>query len=872
MLTSAAWLAMLAFASTGGRREALAVGLNYVDATDSTNLTPTSAIDPLGSTAEPDNLWDIRADFGLGFSVYQAIAENAPQLTQKITGLVPGKSYDVYGVFATDDDENWALRAGVTAGNLTAYSFWGNRGPFPTADTIQAVTAGAAVWDTLPPANKENTYFTERPADTLVLLLGKAGTIAANASGEIDVLLDDLPNLAPNTGPRRTWLEGVAYTDANTQISLNATLDRTTGALTITNPTGTPFQFKSYSLVSVAAGLDATAWTTIPGWTTTATPDPSAQFATDLTQTDPIMNGTTISAGGGVLSFGNVWNPSRFEDVLIRLTRTDNEIAVIVPQYTGPQIVAGDFNASGTINLADFQILLSSLHSSLPPPNQIVASQQGDMNGDLAVNFADFAAFRSAYDVQNGAGAFAQLAESVPEPASLVIVAMCIAGLSCYYRRRIGRAVWLLTPFCLATCISGSALALNIKVDLDSTRISGTDDSGPIVTQSGFTSWDLTEVLTAGSTITVNGVMFEIFGLNAANQSRVRLAGGIPNGGGGAENDLLADFVFNEGADGRAVGLRISGLPVGTYAMQSWHNDFGVTAAEATQIEVRNQGQAADPSHVLLAPRPWSISPIEFPLEISTPGQVREVIFREGSGTNRARLNAFTISDEVPPAPIVELTLQVNSTTGAVRIVNEQSSPFDMSYYEIRSTTGSLNVAGWMSLDDAEGGDPVGTGWDEALNSGASILSEVNLQSMRSFAPGNSVSLGNAFTVGSTQNLAFRYAGPNETALRVGIVEYITGPGSIIGDYNGNGTVDAADYIVWRKNLGTSNALPNDSTPGMVTSEDYNAWRANFGKNAPVGAGLASEAAVPEPNMLPLSLSAMMFLLRMRQTREIPPF
>ena len=45
------------------------------------------------------------------------------------------------------------------------------------------------------------------------------------------------------------------------------------------------------------------------------------------------------------------------------------------------------------------------------------------------------------------------------------------------------------------------------------------------------------------------------------------------------------------------------------------------------------------------------------------------------------------------------------------------------------------------------------------------------------------------------------------------------------GDYNNNGVVDAADYVLWR-NGGT---LQNDPTPG-VQPGDYAVWRANFGK------------------------------------------
>jgi hypothetical protein len=67
----------------------------------------------------------------------------------------------------------------------------------------------------------------------------------------------------------------------------------------------------------------------------------------------------------------------------------------------------------------------------------------------------------------------------------------------------------------------------------------------------------------------------------------------------------------------------------------------------------------------------------------------------------------------------------------------------------------------------------------------------------------------------------------------------------VAGDYNNNGRVDAADYTVWRDNLGASNVLPNDSTPGLVTVDDYNVWKSNFGLMAASGVGTG--AAVPEP-------------------------
>jgi hypothetical protein len=71
------------------------------------------------------------------------------------------------------------------------------------------------------------------------------------------------------------------------------------------------------------------------------------------------------------------------------------------------------------------------------------------------------------------------------------------------------------------------------------------------------------------------------------------------------------------------------------------------------------------------------------------------------------------------------------------------------------------------------------------------------------------------------------------------------------GDYNQNGTVDAADYTVWRDNLGSGASLPNDDTPG-VGQDDYDRWKTNFGNVAAgsgvgSGSGAGSSAAVPEP-------------------------
>lgn len=74
--------------------------------------------------------------------------------------------------------------------------------------------------------------------------------------------------------------------------------------------------------------------------------------------------------------------------------------------------------------------------------------------------------------------------------------------------------------------------------------------------------------------------------------------------------------------------------------------------------------------------------------------------------------------------------------------------------------------------------------------------------------------------------------------------------GGLDGDYNDDGTVDAADYTVYRDNLGLdSSALNgNGSGAGTVVVADYDLWVAGYGNSS----SSTSSAAVPEPGSLSL--------------------
>ena len=66
------------------------------------------------------------------------------------------------------------------------------------------------------------------------------------------------------------------------------------------------------------------------------------------------------------------------------------------------------------------------------------------------------------------------------------------------------------------------------------------------------------------------------------------------------------------------------------------------------------------------------------------------------------------------------------------------------------------------------------------------------------------------------------------------------------GDFNRDNVVDAADYVVWRKELNTP--------------DDYNTWRSHFGQSSGGGSSLDLLISVPEPAAVSLMLAAAVFV------------
>lgn len=84
---------------------------------------------------------------------------------------------------------------------------------------------------------------------------------------------------------------------------------------------------------------------------------------------------------------------------------------------------------------------------------------------------------------------------------------------------------------------------------------------------------------------------------------------------------------------------------------------------------------------------------------------------------------------------------------------------------------------------------------------------------------------------------------------RINAASAVTAVNAASGDYNNDGVVDAADYTVWRNNLGATvpayTGADGDGN-GMVEAADYQVWKSHFGQTIvmPLPASLVASASL----------------------------
>jgi parallel beta-helix repeat protein len=95
----------------------------------------------------------------------------------------------------------------------------------------------------------------------------------------------------------------------------------------------------------------------------------------------------------------------------------------------------------------------------------------------------------------------------------------------------------------------------------------------------------------------------------------------------------------------------------------------------------------------------------------------------------------------------------------------------------------------------------------------------------------------------------------------IGAYEFGASATPVTGDYNRNGAVDAADYVIWRRTIGQSvpklSGADGDGD-GLIGPGDYNVWRSNFGLTS------AGAQVIPEPGTVVLIVAGLGLLASWR--------
>jgi hypothetical protein len=163
----------------------------------------------------------------------------------------------------------------------------------------------------------------------------------------------------------------------------------------------------------------------------------------------------------------------------------------------------------------------------------------------------------------------------------------------------------------------------------------------------------------------------------------------------------------------------------------------------------------------------------------------------------------------------------------------------------------------------------------------AQLAGNVNVSLLGGFAP----ALGNMFNfVSATGGISGNFDSLTQPAgmpagLFFGLAYQATFAQLVVidhlpGDYNKNGVVDAADYVVWRDTAGdVVSALggADGNGNGVIDAGDYNFWRGHFGDTAAgSGSGAATSVAVPEPKTF-LLLTIGVIGIQIRRLRSAKP-
>jgi hypothetical protein len=661
------------------------------------------------------------------------------------------------------------------------------------------------------------------------------------------------------------------FAGGGAKLTINRGVGATPTSIMLTNAGTSPLTIVAYNINSPSGALNSNVWTSIAdtydgdsGGGSPLDTDTWIEFTEpngrrDLSEAENLngaQNGITIAPASSI-NLGPAWIKHPTEDVTAEILLADGSTQTVAVEYTGgAQYRFGDlnFDRAASLTATDWQTFKAGQGTNF---SQFFSAAEtyakGDLDGDFDHDLEDYAIFRNAYDLANGAGAFAAMLASVPEPNSAMLLGLAVAAAVSTRIRRRGLLVVLMG---LSLAIAGGQSA---QAQQEIPNLLGNDFTDPA---SGIT---ITTGQAAASPAN------EMPPMVVDNNRGTKWLAFEPNG-------TWYQIQFNGGVQ-RAVNA---------YTISS-ANDAPERDPYAWTLQGSNDGSA------------FTTIDTRTNQDFIDRFETRLYQFNNDTQYNFYRFNFQTALGAMAPNPGAPnsiqlseielfhfgdpLTLEVNRANGTIRMVNsDPNDTIPIDAYRIRSAAGRLDRNAWWGAGPAAGknggqsihdqnpspagfpsGIGTGNGWEEGPGSTDNELVEWFLgsgatagQGNSNMPPGFAITMNNVFRTGGAEDLLFDYRSQGRTV--TGVVQYIGMSTGIPGDHNEDGKVDAADYVVWRK--------------GNINGQQgYNDWRTNFGRTSGSGSALGSSSAVPEPatGLLAMSLPALLVLVRRRQFTKSAP-
>ena len=438
-----------------------------------------------------------------------------------------------------------------------------------------------------------------------------------------------------------------------------------------------------------------------------------------------------------------------------------------------------DFNDDNVLNAADWQILLANLNGLTPPAKTFAQGDIGSLvNEPLVspgvVDFQDFVRFEEIWNANNGGdGAFQRFLAGVPEPSTFAMFVLGLVSVASLRRRAARQISALVVAIGMATWAGTASAAL--------TNVLLFDYEAPILTVPPELQETQRWVPAGDAANTTTPPTLARTAL-AATQGSTRGLAITQTGQGFSWDASVSQFDAEDG-----------GLPTQAQAWAAALDNGADNYVLEMDVKYLNS-QIPDTGFVNMSVRLSAGS--------SVTDQVNDLALAV-SDVN------FNIADQTIPVsiPLSPISITPVVTTDGILSVPQMAS--DAGFYNIS----------------------VGFNGDWGTGASTFNIDNVRLRQV-TLPPLLTLEVNTTTNVARIRNVPGADAGTGDVVFDYYEVRSLTPEQN--ADFNDNGTVDTADYTIWRNNLGLTGTATKDTGDANgdtnVTAADFDLWKDAFNR------------------------------------------